>query len=265
MTLISREEKAVIRKDFGEIWDSKMARSTMLVVPVVMVIFFPIFFLVLISTIPTDQINGVEQMMKMLPAEAKDFGIRQSMFYLMTNVISPMFFLMIPLMASSVSAASSFVGEKERGTLVTLLLTPLGIKRIFKSKVLGCIALSAVTTAISFLLFAVIVSAGDIILGMPFFLNWRWLVLILFLSPAATVFGVIFMVLVSGKSRSYIESIQASSYIIVPVVLLFLSQLVGSFVLGAPILLVISAILMAVDILLWILASRSFTPEKLLR
>lgn len=95
---------------------------------------------------------------------------------------------MIPLMGSTVSAACSFVGEKERSTIETLLLTPLSIKQIFRAKVLGCIILSAISTAISFVIFTIVISTGDILLGMPFFLNWNWLVLVLLLAPAITVF-----------------------------------------------------------------------------
>lgn len=41
--------------------------------------------------------------------------------------------LMIPVMASSVMAASSFVGEKEKHTLETLLYSPLSLKQLFQS------------------------------------------------------------------------------------------------------------------------------------
>ncbi len=59
---------------------------------------------------------------------------------------------------------------------------------------------------------------------MPFFLNWSWLVCILLFAPAVTVFGVVFMVLVSAKSKSYIEAVQTSGYIILPLVLMFIGE-----------------------------------------
>ncbi|HEX3017124.1 MAG TPA: ABC transporter permease subunit [Caproicibacter sp.] len=265
MKIISNSERAVVKKDFSEIWDSKMARSTLLVLPVLLVVVIPIMFLVIIGNVPLNQMNGLDRMMQMLPQEAKSFAPRQSLYYLMTNSLFPMFFLMIPLMTSSVAAASSFVGEKERGTLETLILTPLNLKQIFKAKVLGCIFLSAAVTALSFLLFAVIISIGDISLGMPFFLNWNWLVLILFLTPGITVFGVVFMVLVSAKSKSYIESIQTSGYIILPLILMFVGQFTGLFTLNAIIFLIVSALVILADIPIWMLTARSFTAEKLLK
>ena len=265
MKNISSAEKALIHKDFHEVWDSKLARNTIMAVPLVLVLFVPVLFLVIISTVPPSQMNGVDKMMKMLPPEVQYFSAKQGMFYMMTNMLFPMFFLMIPLMSSSVAAASSFVGERERGTLETLLLTPLNPKRVFKAKAIGCILLSATVSALSFVTFAIVISVGDIMLQMPFFLNWSWLVLILFFAPGVTVFGVVFMVLVSAKSKSYIESVQTSGYIVLPLVLLFLGQLTGLFTLSAVIFLIISVCIIVLDGIIWTIISRSFSTEKLLK
>lgn len=265
MKWIPLAERAVAKKDFGEFWENKMTRTTLLVVPVVMVLVIPLIFLVTTYAFPASQMHGMDQIAKFFPLEAKLFSSKQLLFYMMTNLICPMFFLMIPLMSSTASAACSFVGEKERSTLETLLLTPLSIRQIFKAKVLGCIVLSAVTTGISFVVFAAVISVGDILMGLPFFLNWNWLILLFLLAPAFTVFGVVFMVLVSGKSKNYMESIQTSGYIVLPVILLFLGQMTGLFQLG-PVLLLLFFLLVAVaDAVLWAVASRAFTPEKLMR
>ena len=265
MKLFTPAERAVAQKDFRETWGSKMARGTIVMVPLIMAVVLPIVFLVLIYTVPTSEMNGVDRMMKLLPKEASAFDMRQSMFYLMVNTIAPMFFLLVPLMCSSVTAACSFVGEKERGTLETLLLTPLSLRQIFKAKVLGCMSLSAITTAISFAAFAVVISVGDILLGMPFFLNWNWLVLLFLLAPGLTIFGVVFMVLISGKSKSYTESVQTSGYLVLPPILLFAGQFTGLFQLNALILLFVSLFVFAADAVAWFFAARSFRPEKLLR
>lgn len=265
MKWISPAERAVAKKDFGEFWENKMTRTTLLLVPALMVLIIPMVFLVLVYTLPPSQLHGMDQVTKFFPVEAKIFNEKQILFYMMTNMICPMFFLMIPLMSSTVSAACSFVGEKERSTLETLLLTPLSIRRIFKSKVLGCVFLSVVTTAVSFVTFSIVISIGDILLGMPFFLNWNWLILVFLLSPGCTMFGVVFMVLVSGKSNNYTESIQTSGYVVMPVILLFLGQMTGLFQLGPVLLLLFFLLVAAADAVLWVAASRSFTPEKLMK
>jgi len=61
------------------------------------------------------------------------------------------------------------------------------------------------------------------------------------------------------------ESFQTSGYIILPIVLLFIGQFTGLFQLNAVIFLMIAAALIVVDFILWALASRTFTPERLLK
>ena len=265
MQLINTQERAVIRKDFHDVWDLKMARDTLLIVPLILVVAIPVIFLTATVRVPLEHVNGIAGIMKLLPAEAKSLDVRQASLYLMTNVLFPMLFLMIPLMVSSVSAASSFVGEKERGTLETLLLTPMSLKQIFKAKVFGCVLLSASVTAVSFAAFAVVVTVGDILLRMPFFFSWSWLVLILLVAPSVTVFGVVFIVLISSKSRSYVEAVQTSGYIVMPLILLFLGEISGLFMLNALNLLLLSLVVILADCVLLHVTARSFQSEKLLK
>jgi ABC-type Na+ efflux pump permease subunit len=262
---LSVPEEAVIRKDFHDIWDSKMARSTLITVSLMLVIAIPVIFLIIIVNTPANQINGADKLMKMLPPSAQNFNLKQATFYIMTNSLFPMFFLMIPLMSSSVTAACSFVGKREHGTLETLLLTPMKPKQLFGAKVKGCVMLSAVITAISFAAFAIVTSVGDILLHLPFFFSWSWLVLILLFAPAVTVLGVMFMVLASAKSKSYVEAVQTSGYIVIPLILLFLGEFVGLFALNAVVFLIISAVIIVLDVIIGEIAARSFRMEKLLK
>ena len=137
MKLLSKPEQTLVKKDFGEIWNTKLVRATLLAVPICLVVLLPIVFLAMVFLVPMDQVNGVGQMMKLIPEQLKGLSFQQSMFYMMTNIVSPMFFLMVPLMTSTVSSANSFVGEKERHTMETLLLCPLKVRQIFKAKVIG--------------------------------------------------------------------------------------------------------------------------------
>ena len=80
-----------------------------------MVVLLPALYLFLVLYAPSDQLNGVDNMMKLMPPELlDDFDLKQSMFYLMVNLVCPMFFLMIPLMSSTTSAAGKRNGERWR-------------------------------------------------------------------------------------------------------------------------------------------------------
>ena len=69
---------------------------------------------------------------------------------LVLNKIMPAFFLLIPVMASSVMAANSFVGEKEKHTLETLLYSPLSLKQLFQSQMLAGFSVGMLVSYISF-------------------------------------------------------------------------------------------------------------------
>lgn len=56
-----------------------------------------------------------------MPVTDGEYSQQQRILGLILNNIMPPFFLIVPIMASSVMAASSFVGEKEKHTLETLL------------------------------------------------------------------------------------------------------------------------------------------------
>jgi ABC-type Na+ efflux pump permease subunit len=258
-------EKALAFKDFGDIWNNKSARSALILVPLFMAFILPILFLVLLLHAPLKNMNGVDQMLRLISDQAAGLDQRQGIFYLMTNMICPMLFLMIPLLSSCVASARSLVGEKESGTLETLLLTPLSARKIFKAKILGCILLSALITAISFVVFSIVIAVGDMILSMPFYLNWNWVVLVFLLSPTIIFFGAVFMALISVGRNKYTELIQTSGYLVLPVVLLFTLQFTGLFRVKTALLLFTSGVLFLVDVLLCFLAVRRFTPEKLLR
>ena len=258
-------QKALMRKDFAEVWKTPMLRNTLLALPAILMVVMPVMFLLVAYFAPMEQMNGMDEILALLPEKAQSLNERQMMFYTMTTMMAPMFFLMIPLMSSTVTASSSFVGEKERGTIETLLLTPMTVRQIFRAKVEMCVRLSLLVTGISLVLFAITALVGNVILEMPFWFDWSWVVLVVLLAPALTVFGVVFMVLVSGRSKSYMEAMQTSGYVVLPIILLFIGQFTGLFVLGAVVLLVVAAVVILLDAFLFRIASGLFTAEKLLK
>ncbi len=260
----TQEEWAIVRKDCREVWSARMVRLTLVLVPLLLSVFLPALYLALALLLPEEE-TGMEELAGLLPPGMASLTGGQAMFYLIGQVVSPMFFLMIPLMASSVSAACSFVGERERGTIETLLLTPVPVRRIFRAKTAACVLISLLTGAVSFAAFAIVMAVGSALLRTPYFFNGNWAVLVFLLAPAVNLFGVTFMVLVSGRSKSSMEAMQTSGYLVLPLLLLFIGQLSGLFSLNVAAFLILSLLLWAADAALLAAASRWFTPERLLR
>ena len=127
---------ALIKKDMRSVISNKQVFAVLLIVPIVLTIALPSIFVFVISFAP-DAASDFQKLLDMLPAPDGEYSQQQQIFSLILNQIMPSFFLIIPIMASSVMAASSFVGEKEKHTLETLLYSPLSLGRLFQSKILA--------------------------------------------------------------------------------------------------------------------------------
>lgn len=264
MKFLTPSQNAVVRKDYSEAWSSMAVRAFSTVLPAFTVVLLPIIFFIVIYNISDTDTQAFSQMIKLLPENCGVAGGRQKIFYCAVNFIFPIFFLLVPTMASSAVSSCCFAGENERGTLETLFLTALRPKQIFKAKFFGCISFSAIVTAISFAAFSITVSVGNIMLSMPFFLNWNWLIIFLFLTPAIMFFCTALTVIATCRGKGRFKSLQMSGYIAAPLILFFLLQFTGLFVADATILLLISLVVALADAALIIIASKSFTPQRLI-
>lgn len=258
-------ERAIIRKDLHNIWHTRMIRLTVILVPALLCLVLPAFYLAIAWFLPAEAGSVSDDLAFLQSAAGEEMTERQLMVYLVAQLLGPMFFLMIPLMVSTTSAACSFVGERENSTMETLLLAPVSLRQIFRAKVAACALLSLIAEAVSLLAFSLVMAIGSVLFETPFYFNLSWAVLVFLLAPAVALFGVTFMVLISGRSKSSMEAMQTSGYLVLPVVLLFVAQLSGAFTLGPVLLLLIAVLVGGADAVLVSIASRSFTPERLLR
>lgn len=112
MKEMNNGQLTLIKKDIRSITSNKQIFAVLLIVPLVLTVVLPSVF-VLVLTQKPDAASDFRKLLDMPP-----------------------FFLIVPIMASSVMAASSFVGEKEKHTLETLLYSPLSLRQLFQSKVL---------------------------------------------------------------------------------------------------------------------------------
>ena len=171
MKRFSRTDSALLKKDFGEIWSQRGVRLLLILLPLLIAIVLPVAFLLFILLMPIGGAGSAVQLLTLIPASDFHYGLREGLFYIVTNRICPMLFLSIPILSAAATTASCFVGERERGTMETLLFTPVSPRRLARIKLSGCLILSLITTFLSFLLFTIAASVGDVLLGIPFFLN----------------------------------------------------------------------------------------------
>ena len=107
---------ALIKKDIRSITSNKQIFAVLLIVPLVLTIVLPSIFVLVLTQAP-DAASDFQKLLDMMPVTDGEYSQQQRILGLILNNIMLPFFLIVPIMASSVMAASSFVGEKEKHTL----------------------------------------------------------------------------------------------------------------------------------------------------
>lgn len=255
---------AIIKKDLRGVTVNRRLFSSLWILPVVFTVILPSVFIFACYRSPQD--SDFEKMIRLLPASMQTGDLTQLMVNLMLNNIMPVFLLIIPVMTSSIMSASSFVGEKEKHTLETLLYSPLTLKQIFQAKVLASFSLSMLVTFVScILLFTVCGIENYLLSGWIPVPNLTWLVLLFLLAPSVSLIAVTLIVRSSAKAQSVEESQQSAVYLVLPVVFLIVGQVSGILLISAGILFLLSIFC---AVLAWFLmqkAMRNWNNEKLLQ
>lgn len=158
-------EKAIIKKDIRGITSNKRLFIPLWIVPLMMTVVLPSIFICAVHFATDDP--DVMSLLELLPESARTGNVELVIAGMIFNNILPAFFLMIPIMAASIMAASAFVGEKEKYTLETLLYCPLSVKEIFRAKVLSSFLLSMFVSLVSFAVMLLVVGqfAGVMLLN----------------------------------------------------------------------------------------------------
>ncbi len=256
---------AVIKKDIKSITSNKRMFTTLLIVPVVLTIFLPSVFILILYFVPEEGEELLE-LLETLPLSMQSGTFLQNIIWLILNFLLPGFFLMIPIMASSVMSATSFVGEKEKRTLETLLYCPLSLKQIFRSKVIASFLISMIVSGISFGAMLIVVETLSYYLAGGFVLpDMKWFFILFLIAPAVSLIAITLIVRMSAKAQSVEDAQQGAVFLLIPVLLLIIGQFTGLFLISTWLLLVIGALCALAAAFLLRTSMNHFQYETLLK
>ena len=262
---MNARQLAVMTKDIHGVTLNKQVFAVLLIVPLALVIVLPSIF-VLVTAFAPDAASDFQKILDMLPADNGARSQQQRIFGLILNNIMPVFFLMIPIMASSVMAASSFVGEKEKHTLETLLYSPLSLKQMFQAKILAGFSVGMMVSYISFAAMMLVLELEVFLLtGKAILPSSSWLAIMLLIAPAISIIAIAVTVRSSAKAQTIEEAQQRAVFLVFPILALLIGQFTGILLISAGLLWGVGAVLATLDVLLMRGAAGSFTYEKLLR
>lgn len=271
-----RAIRTLIRRDLRVVVQSKIVMLPIILVPILFTVILPGGAGIFLSTVDensqtlTNTKADMETFFANIPdsiqAELDHFNgdLQQLTYVVVVYFFAPMF-LMMPVLVSNVIAADSFVGEKERKTLEALLYTPMTEREIYVAKVLAPWIAGTLVAIGSFVLYAITVTITTWpVMQTLYFPTWTWVVLALWVSPAAAGLGLGAMVLVSSRVKTFQEATQLGGMVVIPLVLLIISQFAGVVYLSLTVVLVLGLVLWLINIgILWFGAS-TFKRSRLI-
>ncbi|WP_428911483.1 ABC transporter permease subunit [Niallia sp. Krafla_26] len=254
----SRIFKAIVKKDLMDIYRSKNLLATLIIIPILFSIILPATLLAGALFFDLDKLTGADarHLVDSFVTQLNNGGINfesleQQFVYLFINYLLPSLFLLVPIITASTVAANSFVGEKERRTLESLLFSPITIKTLFISKVAASFIPSFLVSIVSFILSGLLInSMGYPLFGSLIFPSANWLALVFCLSPMVSFMTVLLNIYISSRVKTYQEAQNISGVIVLPVIALLVGQASGLFLVGTGLTLIISFVILIINIAL---------------
>ena len=267
--LINRQRVwAVMRKDWRELARNKQAVAPLVIIPLMFAVIFPAAIIILgNNAVLASSINGMQGFLDHLPDQVvpAEYSAAQTVVYAVIVYFMAPFFLIIPVMVASITASSSFVGEKERRTIEGLLYTPISDRELVLAKVLVSVIPSVLISWASFVVYTVLVNAlGAPLMGGLFFPTWTWAILILAIVPLVAFLATCLIVAVSGRSTTVQDAQGAAVLIVLPVIALVVGQATGLLLFDITIALLASTTLLMIDIAVFISTAGHFQRERII-
>lgn len=267
-----RKAWLVFKKDWLEIKRNGQVLLPIIILPLIFSVIFPIILLT-ISNSPTQNMGSNDigaSLTHNLPAEIQaqlaQSTQTQIMVYLLVLYFFAPFFLIIPIMASSVIGSDSFAGERERKTIEALLATPISDSELLLGKILVSFIPAMLITFIAFGVYATTV---DVITfgmfnGMLLLPNVNLLVMVFGVAPTIALCSIGLTVIISAKVKGFKEAQQISAALVLPVLGLVFAQISGLLLLGSIILAALIGLLAVVDMAIFYFGVKIFQREEIL-
>lgn len=267
-----RSVRAIALKDLKEVSQNKAAWAPAVIIPIVFAVAMPLLFILLPQFLPVDnmeqELAEMQDLINMMPASMQAIFSNSSLeqgfvIYMTAFMLAPMFLIM-PLMFSSIVGSDSFVGERERKTMEALLYTPVSDGTLFMGKIVASVVPAILISWLTYALYIVVVNAASWpLFGKIWFPLPAWWPLMFWLTPAISLLGMSATVLISSRTKTFMEAYQLSGSLVVLVLALVIGQVSGVLFLGVWTTLLIGAVVWIVDAALIYIGVGTFNRSNL--
>lgn len=269
-----RRVKAIARRDIASVLRNKGIRIPLLVAPTVILVVLPILLVTggdALTGSTTGQLaqtgGGANLAQSFTPETAAGItgytGAAAWSAFVLQIFIAPLY-LLVPLMVSTVIAADSFAGERDRGTLEPLLHTPTSDRELFVGKFLSAFMPAMVVSLGGFAVYTVVANAvAWPTVGEIFFPTPAWWLLALVVTPGLAGLALGVMVLVSSRVQSVQAAHQFGSLVVLPIILLLIGQVSGALLFSTAFVAKLGVVIWIGALMSLLLASRDFNRDRL--
>ena len=267
----TRAISAIVRKDVSVALRTKAVALPLLLVPLLLMVGVPLLLggIVIVAESMGVSSGDIAELQNAIPPQIAGLleGLsapQAGLVFALVYMFAPMF-LIVPLMVSSVVAADSFAGEKERKTLEALAYTPTTDRELLLAKMLGGWIPGVLVGFFGFLVYTICVDlvtwrvTGGVFLPNPF-----WLLMAFWVGPAAAGLGLGVTVLVSARVNTFQEAYQLGSLVVLPVVFIMIGQISGLFLLDSIIVFAMGLVLWVINGLLFFAGAATFRRGELM-
>jgi ABC-2 type transport system permease protein len=260
--------RTLFDKELLEIRVNRQLLAT-LIFPLVIFLIIPLITAFLLPTFLGASITGdpdIENVVALLLEAFPNFGdlsaIEQFQIYMLRQFLA--LFLLSPIIGSMSIATYSIIGEKTTRSLEALLASPIRTEELLLAKSLAAAILPISVTWLMFLLFAAI------ILGLGGWNVFRYTMdsaawgMMFLLAPLVALLGLGLGVIVSSRANDPRTAQQIGGLVVLPIVGLIVGQSAGIFLLGLPIVIIASVVLLLIDLALLGIGVSLFNRESIL-
>jgi ABC-2 type transport system permease protein len=195
---------------------------------------------------------------------AKSGGIPAEALPTVLNAYS-LFFITGAVTLPTAIASYSLVGEKIQKSIEPLLATPTTEREILLGKSIAAFLppIAAIYTG-AVIFMALIQSITSSTLGYFYFPNWNMGVIMFLLAPLGSILSIEFNILISSRVNDVRAAQQLGGIVALPFVGLYVLAEANILSLESSNLLIISASLVAIDVILFYISEAVFRREKIL-
>jgi ABC-2 type transport system permease protein len=231
--------RAILRKEFTEYRRNKTIIITMAVIPVT---FLGLALFTLVA----------------LPTDATDAGIRSAAGAALS------FLLVVPAILPAALAAYTVVGEREQGTLESLLITPISDAELLRGKALAAAIPAVLLSWVLLALFMGLASAFAPGPATDELVRLQHIVAAIVLAPLVSLFAISVSMGISARTGDVRVAQQLAGLAIIPMFVLAFVLSYNVVNPSATLYVAVGAGMLVVDRIAWRLMARWFDRERLL-